>query len=198
MSPSTTRSINNFVPCIDDKRVLLQEHFLYESDMLLGTIHSFRCKLISDESIATEIVLLHGRVLRGFFLNDSPPKNTDAIAQHLMKLDESGETAVRWKNLRGPEPSLLKKIKEKADKGLAHLTYCRKRNSDPYDPWNLNEIETEFARLIAIFLDNISDEYRTEEVNLYQGHVKRISAHTGVTGTVLSSTSKRESYPKGD
>lgn len=162
-------------PTDEDKKEYLEEHLVYEVEMLLYSFGQLtkctniveECSLTSTQistpnvtqfwgqsrdgnfgNMALETFLLHARNLREFFYKQDK-RSDDARACDFFTHRDS------WEKLKPNETDSIAKVKNRADKELAHLTYQRYSGTPPEKIWDYGEIFFDFLKVIRVFLDEI-------------------------------------------
>ena len=102
---------------------------------------------------ALETCLLHARNLREFFYHDDKRYKTDARPSDFFR-DKN-----EWERVRPQETNWIKKVKNRADKELAHLTYRRHSGTPPEKEWDCGVIQRDFFKVIKVFLDHLPKKY---------------------------------------
>jgi hypothetical protein len=131
------------------------EHLLYEINMVRGTSAELS-KTSEDRRTGTiwnallESFVLHSRVLLCVFYPDASPHADDVLALDFFRESQP------W---RPPSlPSTLSKVRVRANKHLAHLTYTR--GVVPADKvWNFVEISTALEGVVRAFLAAVQPRY---------------------------------------
>jgi len=183
-------------PTDDDKRRYLEEHFFYEVKMLMysfeqltksskyGGEHRTSLTDISPPGIqqawesgsrdalflnmALETFLLHASNLREFFYGDRKRFPGEARSSDFLDL---------WETLRPKESMEIERVKDRAGKELAHLTYERVYGTPPGEEWSYGKIFSEFLEVIRIFLKNLPEEYFNKNLIILMAEVKRFLGH---------------------
>lgn len=172
-------------PTDEDKKEYLEEHLVYEVEMLLYSFGQLtkctniveECSLTSTQistpnvtqfwgqsrdknfgNMALETFLLHARNLREFFYKDDKGRPDDARAFELF-MDKDP-----WKKLRPNETDSIKEVKNRADKELAHLTYKRISGTPPEKKWDCGKILFDLLGVVKVFLDKLPEQYFGENL----------------------------------
>jgi hypothetical protein len=145
-----------------DKNELLDEHFVYEVDMLVSTYLDLvklelRDHTAVEKNILIEEVLLHSRCLFDFLCYDNPNKKygkTDALAVQfssawkLNKMNKENKTEL---------DKLDGLLKPRSGWEIFHLTYNRKKI--PMEKvWDLPAIYVSTLKLLLSFLEGMEKE----------------------------------------
>jgi len=179
----------NFIPTDEDKKNFLEEDFAYEVELLCFSF----TKLIefknadgrypqsssyftdvstgwvppqyghqtvdrNNVNMALETFLLHARNLVEFFYTKHKKYSTDVRA--LDFFENKGSWIGSRPNLTGS----LTKIRERAGKELAHLTYKRISGTPPEKDWSTGETVEDLVKVINIFLDRLPPKYIGERL----------------------------------
>jgi len=142
-----------------EREAFLEEHFYYEVSMLIFAVHRLfeithsGRRDQSSINMALETLLLHARNLREFFYA-KPRRRDDARPE-----DFVGDID-KWKRERPEETDLIKEVRERANKELAHLTYKRHYGIPPKKQWNYGAAQTDFLKVVKVFLENVPQRYR--------------------------------------
>jgi len=173
----------------EEKQELLGEHFYYEVKMLSFTatkLIEFTQIDIWNKNMALETFLLHARNLREFFYRDSKQHETDARAYEFVKERN------KWEEARPEETEWIKKVRERVNTELAHLTYRRYAGTPPDKGWKHYEIQKDFLKVVKIFLDHLPKKYidkRLQEIEQMCPHVDTTTNRQGDLSTPASTTS---------
>ena len=141
-----------------EREAFLEEHFYYEISMLTFAVHrlfeitSSVGKDQSNINMALEILLLHVRSLREFFYAETRQKD-DARPEDFV------EDTDKWERERPEETDLIKEVRERANKELAHLTYKRYYGTPPQKQWNYEAVQMDFLKVVKVFLENVPQRY---------------------------------------
>ncbi len=180
----------------EDKKNYLEEHFIYEVEMLCFSFtRIIKFKKIDEEpaqyspfstlvntpwvaqhtplasdpnniNMALETFLLHARNLREFFYNDNKRYDTDARAWDFL------EEKNLWQKLRPAEMESMIEIRERAGKELAHLSYKRIYGTPPEKSWNTGETLGDLLKVVGIFLEHLSPKYFGDRLQNLKQRVK--------------------------
>ncbi|MBY0484225.1 hypothetical protein [Nitrosomonas sp.] len=105
---------------------------------------------------ALEAFLLHTRALTEFFYQASP-RSDDIVAQDFMSV------SVTWMGICPPISPALEKLRHRAGKHLAHLTYDRLEVKPETKPWPFLEILSGVAAPLQVFLLHASKEVLADD-----------------------------------
>ena len=125
-------------------------HLLYEGEMLEATRRVLASGVTAGSLLNNAVLesfLVHARNLVHFFYPQNPFK-TDVLAEHYF---ESGQ----WDSIRPEMPEPLEKIRTRANKELAHLTYERLSVMPKEKHWYFDEIHEAIIHLLRVFTDNV-------------------------------------------
>ena len=140
------------------EKAFLEEHFYYEVSMLIFAVRRLfeitRNGRRDQNSInmALETLLLHARNLREFFYAEMRQKDDARPENFAGDID-------KWKRERPEETDLIKEVRERANKELAHLTYKRYYGTPPQKQWNYEAVQTDFLKVVKVFLENVPQRY---------------------------------------
>lgn len=180
----------------EDKKNYLEEHFIYEVEMLCFSFariidskqideepaqyslhstsistpwvaqHGEQANDANNINMALETFLLHARNLKEFFYNDNKRYDTDARAWDFL------EDKNLWQKLRPAEMGSMIQIRKRAGKELAHLSYKRIYGTPPEKNWNIGEILSELLKVVDIFLDHLSPKYFGDRLQNLKQRIK--------------------------
>lgn len=105
---------------------------------------------------ALEAFLLHARALTEFFYQASP-RSSDIVAQDFMPV------SVIWTEICPPISTALEKVRHRAGKHLAHLTYDRLEVKPETKPWPFLEILSGIAAPLRAFLQHAPKDVLSED-----------------------------------
>jgi hypothetical protein len=157
-----------------DLKKALNEHFVYEANALyyaavkLHKLDKSTNKNNDEINMALESLILHGRNLFEFLYYDSNKSNY-MRANHYI----SNET---WKTIRPIKTALLSDFEERASKEMAHLTYDRIADDSKEKIWACSALFGELLSVIKIFLNNLPDEYKDNEINNLLTNLNKVAA----------------------
>lgn len=128
----------------------LEEHLKYEIWMFRETCKqlNLRQETQFERNLLLESLPTHIRILIDFFYGKKDEKNycNDLVAQDFLLNN------VIWINERPPQTELLKDVKNKADKQLAHLSRWRvKIEKDNKKDWDWQRISEDIEKVIKSF-----------------------------------------------
>lgn len=98
----------------------------------------------------------------------------------------------KWEEARPEETEWIKKVRERVNTELAHLTYRRYAGTPPDKGWKHYEIQKDFLKVVKIFLDHLPKKYidkRLQEIEQMCPHVDTTTDRQGDLSTPASTTS---------
>jgi hypothetical protein len=98
-----------------------------------------------------ESFVLHVRVLIEF-LYSGTPRSDDGIAADLVR-DQA-----EWLKARGNLTPLLKEVKRRADKEIAHMTLARLGLHEAARDWGIRKVHAEISTPLALFIEQVPVE----------------------------------------
>ena len=131
--------------------MLASEHLGYEINMFYGTIQLLiengnKQTILSN--ILLESMTLRIRILLHFFYPEKAQKD-DILAEHFFDIPYD------WIKVRGDMPNVLKEVKLRVGKEIAHLTYERQNITYEEKKWNFKELLVAIDKLTNIFLEHV-------------------------------------------
>ena len=151
------------MPTQKEKKTFLNEHFLYEIQMMKNVVYYFHDLKKQDQlthfhmNLIIDDFMLHARNLYEFFFHDKDQED-HARAQHFMK------EGIQWKDIKPEKTSWIKKLEVRANLEVSHLTYRRISGTPPEKAWDFMTMYIEFHDITHKFLLNVSEEYLGQEI----------------------------------
>lgn len=156
-------SLNNF----------LKEHFYYEVHMLCMSTFFLSSYIVKKNqagiNLALENFLLHSRNIIEF-LYHKPTKNY-ATAYHYLNPDVCSR-------LFSSKTPRINNIYKRANKEVAHLTFDRYYGSPPEKKWFWLEDFLQLLESIKVFLGNLPEQYKNDEIGKLYSIVSCFEADT--------------------
>ena len=124
----------------------------YEFSMLMSVAQALKSGIAIQGWLhyaLLESFLIHGRILIDFFYPPKSSRPDDVLASDYF--DDIGD----WGKIRPTRSEGLDRVKKRADKELAHLTYVRLDVTTETKGWDFIEIANEIQRLMEIFLKKV-------------------------------------------
>lgn len=115
---------------------------------------------VAAKNAILEAFVIHTRVLIGFFFDDTP-RTDDAVAG-----DFFFDSGIEWTAIRGSIPTQLDKIKARAGKEVAHLTYARLSVTPESKGWDIQSITSEIDSTVRLFVRRCPQDNLGEGWNL--------------------------------
>jgi hypothetical protein len=135
-------------PTDADSLATALEHVDYEFRMLEFCFNQFRSEPhanVERRNAFLEAFAVHARAILDFIFPTTNPKPDDMFAWHFVCNVSAFELD------RGPYTDVIKQLRIRINKHVAHLTYERMRVAPKDRPWGSHGIYTDIARLITIF-----------------------------------------------
>jgi hypothetical protein len=137
----------------------LREHFCYEVDMLCVSTSFLSYYSVNGHqagiNLALENFLLHSRnIIEFLYLK---PKRNYARAHHYLDNDVCSR-------LFSSKTPRINNILKRANQENAHLTFDRYCGSPPEKKWFWLEDFLELLTKIKVFLDNLPEQYKNDEI----------------------------------
>lgn len=117
-------------------------------------------------NLIIEGVILHARALIQFFTSTTrgrSGRDKDALAKDFLK----AETVWVTPTIDETHYPNLKKVKDNADKEIAHLSYDRVPAEENKTRWNLTSILEEISVITASYIPLCRDDYKIEKLNRF-------------------------------
>jgi hypothetical protein len=127
-----------------------KEHLSYEMNMARATAVGLASGLFGRSDLGNAVLesfLIHGRNLIDFFHPEGSLEN-DVVAEHYFA------DPMKWKKRRGRIPESLKRLRIRANKELAHLTYDRLRVPAEEKGWDFLQIVVDLESLFTKFREH--------------------------------------------
>ncbi len=109
-----------------------------------------------EKNVYIESFVLHSRTLIEFLTNEKKKKKDDILAIDYNTITGS------WKIALDENDKLIKDIKERADKELAHLTLKRKSGQSDEKLWDYEIIRNLLNEVISLFINDLDKYYDKE------------------------------------
>jgi hypothetical protein len=166
-----------YVPTEPEKIELFTRHFYYEVQILAEAtaLHYSLEYSLPNSAPATKRAInnmclettMHARVLLQFFTSQRRSWDKDAIPSDFLKVGEAW-TIPTINEVTYPN---LKKVKDRASKEVAHLTYERVPADQLQTSWDLAGIVIEMFDLINKFVPKCKEDYVSNELKQLIGHL---------------------------
>lgn len=142
-----------------DKQKLeaIAEHISYEIEMFNNAADYVRlgkARNSFENNSYIEAFVVHGRCLTDFLYIDET-NNDDVLAVHFF------EDASPFLKSRPEITKLLKSLKARANKEVAHLTYRRLTVTPEIKPWQMEKIQEELDQVLKFFFDLLTAEQKS-------------------------------------
>ncbi len=141
----------------EDLKKFINEHFVYEVDMLyyaatkLLDLNKSASSSINEINLTLEAVVIHGRNLVEFFYYDNDDKNY-ARAFHFINKSE-------WSKQRPAITNPISELRNRSSVEMAHLTYNRIEGTPPEKNWDWVPIVRDLLIASNIFLYLLPNMY---------------------------------------
>jgi len=134
----------------------ISEHISYEVQMF--ELAADKIKKSSLDTLETNVYLesflVHARCLVDFLYQDEETQPDDVLAIHFF------DNPKQFQNDRPVIRELIKFLKSRTGKEIAHLTYKRVGLTPEMKSWNLVEIKDELNKALVVFFDRLTEEQR--------------------------------------
>ncbi len=150
---------------LEEKTLLLAEHYKYEVDMLFMTWQKLNALTIdvNTHNAILESFLLHSRNLIEFYYDLKKYKNSDARAHDYF--DEK----IKWEDIR---PNIdYKDFKININKQISHLTYDRVKFTLSDKAWTPLYIMIELFQITKIFISKLPSKYSHQNLKYVLDYV---------------------------
>jgi hypothetical protein len=135
------------------------EHLVYEVQMARATAVGLASGLFPIGPLhdaVLESFIIHARNLVHFFFPQGA-QASDVLAEHYFP------TPKDWNSLRGELPPSLVRLRGRANKEVAHLTYDRLLVTSKAKSWNTLRILSDLDSLVAKFRSSVSPSLLSEK-----------------------------------
>lgn len=148
-----------FTPTPDDLRAL-GDHVLYEAEMtsrLIAPLSGQQFARLEGggdqliENALVEAFVMHVRALLEFLFNDKP-KRDDGSAVHMVR------DVAEWTRRRGRMSPFLREVRRRSNKGIAHVTFSRKRLTEEAHEWGVGNVHEAVSRVLVEFIPLVPEE----------------------------------------